>query len=188
MIDSLEWEMLCSRLQQSDDHAFERIFRMLRDDLLRYVLSIVRDDPTAHDLVQDVFVSLWDLRSSLDPSRPLRPYIFRMARNRAYRHLRDERLHARKQMEMGSDNHAASELQDMAFDATSLDRRLGRWVQQLPDRQREAIVLTRYHGLSHREAASVMGISPRTVNNHIARALDAIRRQLEAYDFLVEET
>ena len=89
-------EELCRRLKASDRGAFEQVFRQLREGLLRYVRSIVENDTVAHDLVQDVFVYLWGLRETLDPSRPLKAYLYRMARNRAYRFLRDERAHAEK--------------------------------------------------------------------------------------------
>lgn len=186
MSDSATWEELCRRLTRSDGRAFERIYRLIRDELLGYVHSIVTDGPTAHDLVQDVFVSLWNLRTSLDPSRPLRGYLFRMARNRAYRHLRDERIHARKHDVLQRERMESmpTRLPDDDVDADLLDARLRRWLEELPARQKEALVLSRFHGLSHREVGSVMGISPRTVNNHIMRALNALRVRLEAYESL----
>ncbi|MEX0599079.1 MAG: sigma-70 family RNA polymerase sigma factor, partial [Rhodothermales bacterium] len=89
-------EELCRRLTASDRSAFEEIFRRFRDDLVRYVRSVVKREAVAHDLVQDVFVSLWDTRRRLDPTKPLKAYIYRMARNAAYRHVRDTRTHERK--------------------------------------------------------------------------------------------
>ena len=175
---------LCRRLKASDREAFEAVFRLLRNDLIRYVRSIVRDDMTAHDLVQDVFVALWGLRESLDPSQPLKAYCYRMARNRAFRHLRDERLHAEKHVLIGREATAGpgGPDPDAELDAPVLARRLRAWIEALPERQREALVLSRYHELSHRDIASVMEISPRTVNNHIMRALEHLHEQAEAFE------
>lgn len=189
MTEPTTWEDLCRRLKTSDGEAFERIFRAIREDLLRFVHSIVRDAPQSHDLVQDVFVALWDLRETLDPTLSLRAYLFRMARNRAYRHLRDERLHARKhqkmQQEAAPKPTTPSPLEEL--DAASFEVEIRRWIDELPARQREALVLTRFHELSHEQVASVMDISPRTVNNHIMRALDAIRGRMNAYEPIVQE-
>ena len=182
MTSDATWHELCTGLVRSDDRAFERIFFLTRDDLLRYVRSIVKDDSTSHDLVQDVFVSLWNLRASLDPERPLRSYIFRMARNRAFRHLRDERIHARREAVLAADPPSGPRQPDDGFDAEVLRVRLLTWMEELPLRQREALTLSRMHGLSHQEIAAVMDISPRTVNNHIMRALDCLRERLGAYD------
>lgn len=178
-----EWEARCRRLAASDRGAYEEVFRLTRDDLVRYVAAIVRSDMTAHDLVQDVFVSLWHLRETLEPDRPLRAYLFRMAKNRAYRHLRDERLHQRKlTLLVRSGTHAEDgRAPERALDGTSLDARLQLWLRELPERQREALTLSRFHGLSHREVAEAMEVSPRTVNNHIVRALEHLRRRLQQY-------
>lgn len=189
MIDSATWEDLCRRLRESDSGAFERIFRLARADLLRFVHSIVKDGPQAHDLVQDVFVALWDLRETLDPTLSLRAYLFRMARNRAYRHLRDERLHARKHKEIQREVNPRPVARSVAdaVDADALEKQLRIWIDELPERQREALVLTRFHDLTHHQVAAVMNISPRTVNNHVMRALDTIRDHVDAYDSTVQD-
>jgi RNA polymerase sigma-70 factor (ECF subfamily) len=186
MISDASWQELCTGLVRSDDRAFERIFFLIRDDLVRYVRSIVNDDSTSHDLVQDVFVSLWNLRASLDPDRPLRSYIFRMARNRAFRHLRDERIHARREAVLASDPRPGSGQPDDGYDAEMLRSKLMLWMDELPMRQREALTLSRMHGLSHLEIAAVMAISPRTVNNHIMRALETLRERLQAYNAVAQ--
>lgn len=178
-------EALCLRLSQSDRVAFERIFRLLRDDLVRYVHSIVGDAAAAHDLVQDVFLSLWEARSTLDPSLSLRAFLFRMARNAAYRHLRDSRTHTRKHDEIRRDQAEMSRngsSSEPTLDAQLLHERLHGWIQELPERQREALMLSRFHGLSHREIASLMQISPRTVNNHIMRALEFLHGRVRMFE------
>ncbi|QXD16655.1 RNA polymerase sigma-70 factor [Rhodocaloribacter litoris] len=176
-------EELCRRLKASDREAFEAIFRLFRGDLLRFATAIVEDATVAHDLVQDVFVSLWGLRETLDPSKSLRAYLFRMTRNRAYRHLRDERTHARKHTQLGDEAAARPPAEvTNGHDAALLADRLQAWIAALPARQREALLLSRFHELSHREIAAVMDISPRTVNNHIVRALEHLQRCLEAFE------
>jgi RNA polymerase sigma-70 factor (ECF subfamily) len=68
------------------------------------------------------------------------------------------------------------------MDATALARRLHAWIDALPAQQREALVLSRFHALSHQEIAATMGLSPRTVNNHIVRALKRLQRRLDAFE------
>ncbi|HMB91291.1 MAG TPA: RNA polymerase sigma-70 factor [Rhodothermales bacterium] len=178
-------EELCQGLKASDRSAFEHLFRLFRQDLLRYVQSIVREGTVAHDLVQDVFVSLWGLRETLDPSQPLKPYLYRMARNRAYRYLRDERIHAEKHVlvQQGVVGQRPAVVEpDARFEETVLCQQLHVWIADLPERQREALVLSRYHHLSHQDIAALMDISPRTVNNHIMRALTALQNHIRAFE------
>ena len=175
----------CEPIKASNREAFGLLFRRMRGELLRYVRSIVRDDALAHDLIQDVFVSLWGLRESLDPSKSLKAYLYQMARNRAIRHLRDERIHDRKHdlIRKTSSGHVPlREWPDSNVDATTLTAKLKAWVDQLPERQREALMLSRFQGLSHKEIADIMAISPRTVNNHIMRALSYLQVQIEAFE------
>ena len=178
-------QMYCDRLKASDRDAFGALFRLMRGELLRYVRSIVHDDATAHDLIQDVFVSLWGLRESLDPSKSLKAYLYQMARNRAIRHLRDAKIHDRKHDEiktLASGTVPQREWPDSNVDVVELTSKLKSWVDELPDRQREALLLSRYQGLSHKEIADIMAISPRTVNNHIMRALGYLQLQILAFE------
>lgn len=185
MLTSQTESDLCQRLQASDRSAFETAFRLLRGGMVRYVRSIVGDDMVAHDLVQDVFVSLWGLRATLDPTRSLKAYVFTMARNRAYRYLRDERVHRKKHAIIKEEAPAFlpdQEWPHAQIDAGALHVKLRMWIDELPERQREAISLSRYHGMSHREVAEVMGLSPRTVNNHIMRALEHLQQRVQTYE------
>ncbi len=179
------FEEYCRRLNASDQGAFGDLFRLLRGELIHYVRRIVKNDAVAHDLVQDVFVSLWGLRSTLDPSRSLKAYIYQMAKNRAIRHLRDERIHDEKHKIIKRDSASKvpkRDLPDTKVDVQTLTTKLKSWINELPARQREAILLSRYQGLSHREIADIMAISPRTVNNHIMRALGHLQSRIEAFE------
>ena len=68
------------------------------------------------------------------------------------------------------------------MDARDLEDRLHDWIADLPDRQREALELSRFRGLSHEDVAGIMDISPRTVNNHIVRALRSLRERIRTYE------
>ncbi len=185
MDSSVSLEELCRRLKASDRAAFEQLFRLLREGLVRYVRALIHDDTVAHDLVQDVFVYLWGLRESLDPSRSLKAYLYSMARNRAYRFMRDERTHAEKHAYLKQQETARTPgIEDLEarLDADALTQRLRVWIGELPERQREALLLSRYHALSHREVASVMEVSPRTVNNHIMRALEHLQERIQTFE------
>jgi RNA polymerase sigma-70 factor (ECF subfamily) len=108
-----------------------------------------------------------------------------MARNRAYRFMRDERAHAEKHAILkraASAQHATAEEPDIQVDIEALTERLRGWISELPERQREALLLSRFHQLSHREVASVMEVSPRTVNNHIMRALEHLQGRIQTFE------
>jgi RNA polymerase sigma-70 factor (ECF subfamily) len=62
-----------------------------------------------------------------------------------------------------------------------LKRHLERWISEMPQRRREAFMLSRFEGLSHEEIASLMDLAPKTVNNHIVLALQHIRKKLDGF-------
>ena len=159
--------------------AFEDVFHTYRTPLVRYVAGVVGDGAVAHDLVQDVFADLW--ADGHDPDRPVRPLLYAMARNRALNHVRNRRSREAKHDQVARGAPHAEAPTD-ALDARALSDRLAGWIRALPPRQREALTLTRFHHLPHDEAAQTMGLSPRTVNNHVVRALATLRERIDAYD------
>jgi RNA polymerase sigma-70 factor (ECF subfamily) len=175
-------EALCRRLKASDENAFSAIFGQWRPILLRYAGSIVDDGATAHDVVQDVFVDLWEMRTRLDPSQSLRALLYRMTRYRAFTQKRNYRTRSRKHDEIRQQADPPLTGPAEALEASDLQNRLHTWIDKLPERQREALVLSRMHDLSHREIADIMGVSPRTVNNHIIRALGTLMSRIEALE------
>ncbi len=170
---------LCVLIKASDRDAFAELFLSIRGDLLRYVVSMIGDAVTAHDLVQDVFVALWERREALDTSQSLQALTYRMSRNRSLNHLRMRNVRRRYNSES---EFISAGTPPPDLHANDLAARLHGWIAALPDRQREAISLTRYSQLSHREAAEVMGISPRTLNNHLVRALATLHSRLEVLE------
>lgn len=185
MADEDDLTRWCRRLRASDRKAYAHVFETLYEPLYRYVCSITKDKEAAEDVTQDVFVRLWDAREELDPSQSLKAFLYRTARNLAYNHQRDRstRSEKKKDVQRGSNVHPADPTPpDEVAQGDLLEERLRTWISDLPERQREALVLSRYEGLSHAEVADVMEISPRTVNNHIVRALKALRDCIQDYE------
>lgn len=182
-MSSDSYQQWCRRIRRSDREAFECLFYALHDALYRYAVSIAGEEATAGDIVQEVFVQLWERRGTLDPERSLRALLFRMVRNRAYNHERDRRRRAKLLREEGEViANGRPEAPDGRVRAKHLDGLLRQWIEALPERQREALLLSRYEGLSHEEIAQVMDISPRTVNNHLVRALKTLRGEVSKYE------
>lgn len=175
----------CKRLRASDPQAFEELFQAFYTPIFRYARGITNRAAPARDIAQDVFVKLWEIRYSLDPDRSVKALLYRMARNQAYNHQRDRATHREKQESVQEDAPASpSPLHgpDVEVASGQLESRLKRWIDELPERQREALQLSRYEGLSHDEIAEVMEISPNTVNNHLVRALETLRDRIRDYE------
>ncbi|MEM1128103.1 MAG: RNA polymerase sigma-70 factor [Bacteroidota bacterium] len=173
----LQWS---ERLTRSDRTAFKRLFEALHEPLVRYAVPLAGDTAAAHDIVQEAFIKLWQRRAQLDPNRSVKALLYTIVRNLSLNERRNRTSRAEK-LEAAAVSPLSPTTAEQ-LDAEALQRRLRGWMKELPDRQREALLLSRYEGLSHEEVAQVMEVSPRTVNNHIVRALRTLRDRLQAFD------
>lgn len=169
-------------LKSSDRSAYTALFDATYDALYGFARYIVRDEEAAHDILQDVFLKLWQVRDTIDASRSLRALMYQMVRNYALNHERRKKTHATDSLDQALAEPAIDATTEEDIDAQALQERLHAWIAQMPDRRREAFVLSRFEGLSHEEIARVMELTPRTVNNHIVLALQDLRGRLHAYE------
>jgi len=153
----------------------EGLFRAHYADLHAFCARRVHDDAVADDLVQGVFLRIWMRRDDLEDGAVGRAYLFRSVRNAAIGWLRK-----RGPVSLDAGSLVPEALVERTDpDATLGERRLlavvDRALDDLPDRCREAFLLVRERGLSYREAAEVLGISPKTIDAHMVRAVRALR-------------
>ncbi|MEM1043718.1 MAG: RNA polymerase sigma-70 factor [Bacteroidota bacterium] len=171
----------CRRLAASDERAFEELFRATHGPLVRYATTFTHDRTVAGDLVQDVYVRVWERRTTLDPNRSLKALLYRMTRNLALNRMRDRQNRRDLLMDYAPALYADPD-PDVQVEGHEFGLRLEAWIAALPERQREALRLSRFEGMSHEQIADVMDISPRTVNNHLVKALKHLRDRTIAYE------
>ena len=158
----------------TDRAEFEALFRELHGPLVRYARSL--SSSGGEDAVQDAFVTLWRRRAALDPTQSVRALLYTAVRNVLLNRSRDARRRDELHGTMAAPD--APHQPDQEASAALLSAHVRKAVQALPDRQREAFGLTRFDGLSYAEVAAVMGCSVKTVENHVGRALRALRDHL----------
>jgi RNA polymerase sigma factor (sigma-70 family) len=171
--------VLLQRVRNSDPDAFGELFRKYQPLVYRQVFFRVRDGDVAHEIVQETFVRIWEHRSSLKPHLPFLALALRvsqnlvrdMARQRSTRELLRRRIPLPARSE--GDNPAE------ALDLHVLEQRILHILNsRTGGRCRTVFFLSRYEGKSHREIAELLGISIKTVENQITRALKALRKGL----------
>lgn len=176
MDDSLEKKLLLN-LKKGDAGAFEIIFFKYNQRLFNFCFRFFSSKEEAGDLVQRVFISLWEQRDMLDPERPVSSYLYGIARNLVYQEFRKsvfkEALNRKiiKEAEISED----SGYREIFFD--DLKEVLAALIEQLPGRQKEIYKLSREEGLSYTEIASRLGISENTVDTQLRRALSFLREK-----------
>lgn len=144
----------------------------LRAELRRFVRSRVDDEGAAEDLVQDVFVKLAQQLHDGPPPEALHAWVFRVARNAIVDHYR----RARPSHLLDAVEQAPAPVDEAAREALFASCR--RFVQDLPDEQREAIVQTECEGLSQAELARRLGVPLSTVKSRVQRGRQRLEQAL----------
>ena len=172
---------LITRALTGDDVAFEGVVRTYYPELCEHVLRYVGCPAVAEDLVLELFGHLWGRRQRSVPLTVDRGYLYRSARNRALDYLRRQRVATSWIDRMSREIDGADDTPGDVLECRELAAAAARAVAELPEQRRRIFVLCRYHELSYAEVGERLGISPRTVNTQMTRALKTLRIKLAPY-------
>jgi len=168
-------------IKNDDERAFKKMFDATFESFVRYAWKYTKDKDSAMDIVQESFIKLWEMRKSLDPAQSLKTYFYRMVKHKSLNYLRDVKQHTEDIDDLQIPDDSIASYEDTESKSSKLIEPLKRWINELPDRQKEAFKLSRYEGLTHDEIAEVMEVSPRTVNNHIGAALNNLQERYKNF-------
>jgi RNA polymerase sigma-70 factor (ECF subfamily) len=170
-------EELIRRLRASDEGALEFLVAAYWHRLIRYVEGILDQEGGAEDVVQEAFIRLWMRRKELRMEGSFKAFLYTMARNAAIDERR--RFGRRTALASRADPPGAQPSPLAAAEASELQVVAGEAIAALPARRREVFRLARFEGLSYKEIAEVMGLSPQTVANQMSRALTELHEALD---------
>lgn len=135
------------------------------------------DADDAKGIVHDVFVSLWEKMDQLPPDTHFRSYLYTAVRNRCLNHLRDQRKVVRLEAAEGR----APQSEEVPLETQELEREIEFAIQTLPEKCREVFELNRKEGLKYAQIAEQLGISVKTVESQMSKALAVMRDHLKNY-------
>jgi RNA polymerase sigma-70 factor, ECF subfamily len=171
---------LLDRLRRGDQAAFDAIFRAYYAQLVFAAREMLRSEAAAEDIVQDIMLVLWRRRESLVVEDSLKGYLYRSTRNRALNALRHEKVKDRSEPGVVASMPPPPSA-GRAVEETEIDAAVQAAVNELPERCREVFVLSRVHNLRYSEIASTMGISVKTVEAQMGKALRLLRERLKPW-------
>jgi RNA polymerase sigma-70 factor (family 1) len=177
-------EMLI-RLKSGDEEAFDFFYKKHRGKIYGNILKLVKSTDIAADILQDVFIKVWNHAAGLDVERSFEGYVVRIAQNSVYDFFRK----ASRQKKLEEKLIASSSVEDHDIDAgTELEesiKLLDREINLLPPKCREVFQLCKIEGKSYDEVALLLNISTATVNNHIVRATRILKGRLSQIDIVL---
>lgn len=158
--------------------SFESFYKMYCHDLVRFAYYYVHDVSIAEDIVQDVFLTLWKKRSKFKSQNHLQAYLYKVTKNAALMVLRKRKI--RQKFKNEQTEELAKSPADEFFES-DLDKVYHHAIFTLPEKCRVIFCMSRIDGLTYKEIAQTLGISIKTVETQIGRALVTLRKRLSAY-------
>ena len=168
---------LFQRMKNDDEEAFELIFKKHYKLVYNYARYYITDETACHDVTQDVFTYLWEMRHKIEIKQTLKSYLLSASHNTSINYLKKE---TNKQRHLSGFFHESPQKEDgydIIFEGALIES-LNSIINELPPQCKEIFYLSRLNGLKHKEIANKLNISPRTVETQIYRALKTIKNKL----------
>ncbi|MEM9931460.1 MAG: sigma-70 family RNA polymerase sigma factor, partial [Bacteroidota bacterium] len=174
-LDQQRW----AALKAGQKTALAQIYEQEVEALYSYGRQFTPDAALVEDCIQELFISLWQNRSTLGATTAIRPYLLVSLRRRIVRKLEQQgRRFASDEIsesQMGSDSAVENQI-IQGEEANSRQATLQAALQRLSDRQREVLYLKYFEGYNYKEIAELIGLNHQSVRNTATRALQALRK------------
>lgn len=172
---------LQQRISLADDElAFKQIFKLFYTGLLQFSTSMIKAKEVAEEVIEDVFVKLWNNRREMDSIGNLQVYLYVAVKHQSLNYIK--RQSGKAFVELNNFDIICSELVPSPEDlmvASEMLQAVNTAIRELPPKCRIVYKLVKEDGLKYKEVAEILNISPRTVENHIALAIKKITLALK---------
>ncbi len=157
---------------------FQELFNENYSSLCRFAASFVNDPDSAEDIVQQVFINLWNTRESIDPQKPVKSYLLTSVKNRCLNFIRDKKKYRSYFLDIEAEMENPVSEKDLATEKY-LNEKLKAALDKLPEKCREIFVLCRFEDMKYKRVAEKLGVSQKTVEAQMSKALKIMREELK---------
>jgi RNA polymerase sigma-70 factor, ECF subfamily len=184
MENKLKLDIILKQLSQDDKTALEQLFNYFYPRLYNFSKSFLKLDEGIDDILQEVFLKIWQNRKNIKNTETFNSYIFTITRNLLLNELRS-RLNEQKTKEKIFKRSVAEEfLLSEQIEYQEMKEKVDQMVAILPERQREVFLLSRKEGLSYKEIATKLDIAEKTVEYHISQAIGVLKKKMKELGLL----
>jgi RNA polymerase sigma-70 factor (ECF subfamily) len=169
---------LTALLKDGDHGAFSALYGLYSERIYGRLLSLLKDQDMADELIQDLFLKVWEKRDGLNPEQSFKSYLYKVAENLVYDHFRklarDKKLQERfRAITTELYSHTEEDLLNKE-NRMIIDKA----VAMLPPQRKAVFTLCKLEGKSYEETGEILGISASTVSNHLVKATKLVREQI----------
>jgi len=167
---------LLTQLSQSAETAFAAIYRKYSPRLYFKLLKIVKSKIFVEEIMQDVFLAIWENRSKIDPTKYFQSYINCIAVNKCYDHFRKIAREKKMNEKFTKDNTFLFQSDDFSHSIED-EAMINEMIEKLPPRRRMIFKMCKIDGKTYEEVSNQLGISLSTISDHIVKANFFIRTE-----------
>lgn len=175
--DDLQQQLL-DQLSQGNESSFNALYKAYSRPLFIRVFNMIKSEDDAREIIQELFIKLWENRSSINTIKSFQSYIFAIANNLVYNHFRkishDQAL-IQKLLHNTADHYLDGQELLENKEAAAIFQKA---INQLTPQSKQVFQLCKLEGKSHKEVALIMGISMPTVNSHMTNAVKSMREYI----------
>lgn len=177
--NSYDEKELLVQLKQDSESAFEELYKLYSARLFGNLLKLVKSEIDAQEILQDVFIKIWDNRQQIDTDKSFRSYLFKIAENKVYdlfRKISRDKKREEALLSIATSEYVHIEETILNKESTAL---LNKAIESLPPQRQQIFRLCKLEGKSYKEVSETLGISVSTISDHIVKATKSIRSYFE---------
>lgn len=184
-----DYQLDISSLRKGEKKAYEEVYNEFFGILYHLCLQYLHNETVAEEIVQDTFLKLWEIRETLNDRINIRNFLYTITKNNCLNFLRNQKISLKHQENMKylemQFNYEALEKLGNYLQFEELRSKIDEAISRLPSEVIETFKLSRFEELSYREIADKQGISIKTVEARITKALRILRVELKDYLYLI---
>ena len=169
---------LIDKLSSKDEAAFEQVFKQHYKGLHAYAFTLIKDEAAAEEMVQNVFYKLWERAEGLHITGTVAAYLYRAVHNESLNYLKHLKVRSQHQLYVSYRMEAHTDTTAKKLQLKDLEQKLQAALAELPEGCRTVFQLSRFEELRYSEIAQTLGISVKTVENQMGKALKLLRTKL----------
>jgi RNA polymerase sigma-70 factor (ECF subfamily) len=184
MVQKLNLNKEITELTKSNESSLKELFDYYYPRLYHFSKSFLKIETGIDDILQEVFLKVWQNRKKITSVSTFNAYIFTITKNLLLNEIR-RRLNNEKIKDNIQKLSVAEEYRDFDnVEYNDLKEKIEHIINELPDRQKEVYILSRKEGLTHKEIAEKLGISPKTVEYHITQSTSLLKKKIKELGFV----
>lgn len=177
----LSEQEIIGAIREGNERIFEETFRKYYQSLCNYANSILKETDEAEEVVQNLFLSIWEKRSDLEISISLKSYLYRAVHNHCLNRIKHLKVREEYQQYAVNFYDASYESVGQTVIKNELETKIEEAIRKLPEQCRLIFRMSRFEELKYHEIAEQLELSPKTVENQIGKALKILRVELAEY-------